>query len=231
MASPKTVGILVAAGRGRRLNAGKAKAFVTLGRKPLIAYGVRSLERAGLDVIAVVPPRAARAELAAWSRRLGARRLRAVLPGGARRQDSVAAGVAAAVKLGATHVLIHDAARPFASAALVRRVARAAQRHGAASAALPLVDTLVRARSKRCDQTLLRERLWRMQTPQGFKLAPLRRALAAAGKRTYTDETSLMLRHGVRAALVVGEAGNFKITTAEDLRLARRLLRARPGNG
>jgi 2-C-methyl-D-erythritol 4-phosphate cytidylyltransferase len=221
------VGILVAAGRGQRLGVGRAKAFVDLAGKPMLFYGLRALDRAGLDVLVLVPPRQARGTLVRWRRRLGSGRLLAVLPGGPRRQDSVAAGVAAAARLGATHVLIHDAARPFASPVLMRAVAQAALRHGAASAALPVTDTLVRSAAGRCGQPVAREGLWRIQTPQAFALRPLQRALQATGRKTFTDETTLMRRHGVRAELVPGEAGNFKITTAEDLRLARRLLRGK----
>jgi len=219
------VGVLVAAGHGRRLGAGEAKAFVKLAGRPMIAYGLRAMERAGLSVVALVPAAQARVRLARWRRRLRSRRLRAVLAGGTRRQDSVAFGVEAAARLGATHVVIHDAARPFASAALVRRVARAALRYGAATAALPLTDTLVRGAASRCGEPVAREGLWRIQTPQAFRLEPLRHALARSAAQTFTDETTLMREHGVRAVLVPGEAGNFKITTTEDLRLARRLLR------
>jgi 2-C-methyl-D-erythritol 4-phosphate cytidylyltransferase len=110
---------------------------------------------------------------------------------------------------------------------LVRRVARAGLRHGAATAALPLADTLMRGNARRCGEAIDRAGLFRIQTPQAFELAPLRRALAHSAAQHFTDETTLMRRFGVRATLVPGEAGNFKITTAEDLRLARRLLRGR----
>ena len=120
-------------------------------------------------------------------------------------------------------LLVHDAARPFASPALVRAVALAAAGTGAALAALPATDTVKRARGERAVETLDRRELWLAQTPQGFRAGVLRRALAAAGAAAAeaTDEAQLVERLGEPVALVPGEPSNFKITSGADVARAR----------
>jgi 2-C-methyl-D-erythritol 4-phosphate cytidylyltransferase/2-C-methyl-D-erythritol 2,4-cyclodiphosphate synthase len=122
-------------------------------------------------------------------------------------------------------VLVHDAARPFATPALTRAVLLAAARDGAALAALPATDTVKRSScaGPRVAETLDRRTLWLAQTPQGFRADVLRRAFDAAGAAASeaTDESQLVERLGVSIALVDGEPGNFKITTADDVARAR----------
>jgi 2-C-methyl-D-erythritol 4-phosphate cytidylyltransferase/2-C-methyl-D-erythritol 2,4-cyclodiphosphate synthase len=123
-------------------------------------------------------------------------------------------------------ILVHDAARPFASAALVRAVALAAAETGAALAALPATDTVKRGASGRVTATLDRRELWLAQTPQGFRAPLLRRAFEAAGPAApeATDECLLVERLREPVALVPGEPGNFKITGPGDVARARALL-------
>jgi 2-C-methyl-D-erythritol 4-phosphate cytidylyltransferase/2-C-methyl-D-erythritol 2,4-cyclodiphosphate synthase len=125
-------------------------------------------------------------------------------------------------------LLVHDAARPFASPALVRAVALAASEAGAAVAALPVTDTVKRARDERAVETLDRRELWLAQTPQGFRVEVLRRALAAAGAAAgeATDEAQLVERLGEPVRLVPGEPGNLKITSGADVARARALTEA-----
>jgi 2-C-methyl-D-erythritol 4-phosphate cytidylyltransferase / 2-C-methyl-D-erythritol 2,4-cyclodiphosphate synthase len=127
-------------------------------------------------------------------------------------------------------VLVHDAARPFATSALARAVALAAAEDGAALAALPASDTLKRARpdGRRVAETLDRREVWLAQTPQGFRADVLRRAfeVAGAGAAEATDECLLVERLGLPVALVPGEEPNFKITTADDVARARARLEA-----
>ncbi|HTN53910.1 MAG TPA: 2-C-methyl-D-erythritol 2,4-cyclodiphosphate synthase, partial [Anaeromyxobacter sp.] len=128
-------------------------------------------------------------------------------------------------------VLVHDAARPFASAGLAARVAAAAARDGAALAALPVTDTVKRAgpgEAPRVAETLDRRALWLAQTPQGFRRELLLRAFEAAGAEAsaVTDECALVERLGAPVTLVPGEAGNFKITGPDDLARAQALVEA-----
>jgi 2-C-methyl-D-erythritol 4-phosphate cytidylyltransferase len=209
MCSLKRAALLPAAGSGTRLGLGP-KAFLQLGRLTLLEHATGGLQ-AEVDEILVAVPAALLAEA------------RALLPGctviagGASRQETVRL---LALATDAETVLVHDAARPFLPAAVTRRVLAAASRHGAASAALDVADTLVRA-----DGTAVpREGLKAVQTPQGFRrellLAAQQQALQA-GQTEATDEATLLRNSGHEVRLVPGSAWLFKITTGSDLELAR----------
>jgi 2-C-methyl-D-erythritol 4-phosphate cytidylyltransferase len=165
-------------------------------------------------------------DVLAWRRRLRAcRKVRAVVAGGPERQESVARGLAA-VPATAAWILVHDGVRPCITPALVRRVVDAARVHGAAVAALPVAETLKRGAEGWVKETVPRDGLWAIQTPQGFRAALLREAhrRAAADRVVGTDDAALVERVGVPVRLVAGLPGNVKITRPEDLPLARRLL-------
>lgn len=225
--------VVVAAGRGERLGGSVPKAFVPLAGRPLLAYSLEALAavRAVERVVPVLAPRdrgrwdAVAAELG------GMPKLAAPVGGGARRQDSVGAGLAA---LGgeATWVLVHDAARPLVRAEAVERVLEAARRDGAAILASPARDTLKRVREGRVLDTPPRSELWGAQTPQAFAVALLREALAKAEADgfTGTDDAQLVERLGAAVAVVPGDPDNLKITDPADLVLAELLLRERQGS-
>ena len=147
-------------------------------------------------------------------------------PGGARRQDSVLAGLKQAPAGFDGVVLVHDAARPFADVATIEAVARAAAEHGAALPVLPLVDTVKRVRDGRVVETLDRSELGAAQTPQGFRLPLLTRAYEAAfrDRVTVTDEAMAVERLGAPVVAVPGSARNRKLTTPEDLAWAEGVL-------
>ena len=221
------VGAIVAAG-GAGQRAGVAKQWLVLGGESVLRRSARLLAECDLidELVAVVPAgdeARAEAELAGLPR--GAR----VVAGGAQRADSVRNGLAALG--GCQVVLIHDAARPFATPDLVRRVAEAAARDGAALAAQPATDTVKRATSgepPRVAGTLDRREVWLAQTPQGFRTALLLRAYEAAGAEASvaTDESGLVERLGAPVTLVAGGPANFKITSPEDVARARALTEA-----
>lgn len=145
------------------------------------------------------------------------------MAGGAERSDSVRAGLAAAGK--ARVIAIHDAARPFVSADLVRAVIQAARIHGAAVAAVPATDTIKQVHPEGwIEATPPRERLWLAQTPQAFDADLIRAAHADADASAATDDAVLVERRGGRVYVVPGNADNRKITTPEDLRWAEWIL-------
>jgi 2-C-methyl-D-erythritol 4-phosphate cytidylyltransferase/2-C-methyl-D-erythritol 2,4-cyclodiphosphate synthase len=149
-----------------------------------------------------------------------------VVPGGERRQDSVARAFAAAADR-ADIVAIHDAARPLVTDAVIRRTIEAAADHGAAIAAIRARDTVKRSdAADRIVETLPRDVIYLAQTPQAFRVNVLRDALAFADD--VTDEASLVERAGHPVKLVEGDPWNLKITTPEDLDMAERLLVPRP---
>jgi 2-C-methyl-D-erythritol 4-phosphate cytidylyltransferase/2-C-methyl-D-erythritol 2,4-cyclodiphosphate synthase len=215
--------ILAAGGAGHR--AGVAKQWLTLGGETLLRRSARLLAACdAVDALVAVVPSGDEARGEAELTGLG-KPSRAVA-GGAARADSVRNGLAAAEGCGV--VLVHDAARPFASAALVARVVEAAARDGAALAALPVTDTVKRAAAGRVAETLDRRALWLAQTPQAFRRDLLLRAYEAAGAAasSATDECALVEALGAPVTLVEGEPGNFKVTGPEDVARARALLEA-----
>ena len=172
------------------------------------------------DVILVASPeRAAAAASLQWVMSMGAR----VIPGGPRRQDSVAAGVRVAE---GDVVLVHDGARPFVAPDVVDAVAAAALEHGAAIPVLPVVDSLKQVAGGLIAGTAPREGLFRAQTPQGARRDLLRDAVdALAGTtETFGDEAELLARHGVAVRAVAGDPGNLKLTVPADLQLARAMV-------
>jgi 2-C-methyl-D-erythritol 4-phosphate cytidylyltransferase len=159
-------------------------------------------------------------------RRLGLAHVVMTCLGGTRRQDSVLNGVRTAV--GMSWVAIHDAARPFVSVELVERGVRAARDVGAAIAAVPVKDTIKRVDSEHLiESTPKRADLWAAQTPQIFQWEQLMLASQANGDADVTDEAELLERAGFPVAVYPGSYDNIKITTAEDLTLARAIARQR----
>jgi 2-C-methyl-D-erythritol 4-phosphate cytidylyltransferase len=223
--SPSSIAILVAAGRGERMGGQRPKAFLLLAGRPLLLRAAEAFEAAPeVDaIVAVVPPsdqREARELLASL------RKVTAVVPGGATRQESVRAGLAALPVGFDGIVLVHDAARALVGVALIASVARAAAETGAAIPVLPLVDTIKRVRDGLVQETLDRAELAAAQTPQGVRRALLEEALDRAARDgiTVTDEAMAVERLGRPVAAVVGTPRNLKITTPHDLRWAEMLL-------
>jgi 2-C-methyl-D-erythritol 4-phosphate cytidylyltransferase len=214
----QALAILVAAGRGERMGAGRPKAFRDLAGEPLLLRAAQVFERAPSvgAIVAVVPSdevEAARDLLAPLGK------LRAVVAGGSRRQDSVLEGLKQAPEGFDGVVLVHDAARPFVDVPLVEAVLGAAGESGAALPVLGLVDTVKRVRDGRVLETVDRSELGAAQTPQGFRFRLLVEAYEAAFRDgiTLTDEAMAVERLGVPVTAVPGSARNRKITTPEDL--------------
>jgi 2-C-methyl-D-erythritol 4-phosphate cytidylyltransferase len=221
--------IIVAGGLGRRLGAQASKAFVPLGGQPLVIHALRTFARvrAVAGLVVVVPAGEEDRLRQICLSTPGVERVRAIVPGGARRQDSVRAGLDA-LSDRAELVLVHDAARPFVSVELIERVLTAAEETGAAVPGLPVADTLKQVNeAQRVERTLDRRNLVAVQTPQGFRIEVLRRAYAHAWEKGIgaTDDAGLVEQLDLPVAVVPGEAGNFKVTTPQDYRLAQALAR------
>jgi len=148
--------------------------------------------------------------------------------GGARRQDSVRLGLEALAENAPDRVLIHDAARPFVDEALVTRVIDALEQSPGALPCLPVTDTLKREEAGRVAGTVSRDGLFRAQTPQGFHFDAILSAHRAAAQDStleFTDDTSVAEWFGIDVAIVDGSELNRKLTTAEDLMIADRMMR------
>jgi 2-C-methyl-D-erythritol 4-phosphate cytidylyltransferase/2-C-methyl-D-erythritol 2,4-cyclodiphosphate synthase len=211
--------VVVAAGASTRMN-GVDKMRASIGGRQLLAWTLRAITAARVvREVVVVVSQARLAELsdAAWLPPA----VRAVVAGGPRRQDSVAAGVAALGPGGPEDVvLVHDGARPLVSADLVARVAEAALRHGAAIPVLPVAETLKRIEDGRVAATVDRTPLVAAQTPQGIRRDVLARAwarLPPGGPTTWTDEAALLEACRIPVHAVPGESTNLKVTLPDDL--------------
>lgn len=218
----KIAAVIVAGGKGTRLGALLPKAFVSLGGKPLYQHSLETFLKhpAVAEVVLVLPENAPARPLMANVR---------IVPGGTRRQDSVCNGLLA---LGSDveGVLVHDAARPFVSSALIDRLAAELKAGRNAIAALPVSDTIKEVAGEKIIRTVDRQTLWQAQTPQAFIVSQLKEAFAVAAQQRWeeaTDESFLIEKLGGTVHVVEGDAQNLKITTAADLELAEAILRNR----
>jgi 2-C-methyl-D-erythritol 4-phosphate cytidylyltransferase len=219
--------IIVAAGSGTRLGLDVPKAFVELHGQLLLWYSLRTIRAVAAieEAIVTVPAQMeaqARAQVRAAELEIPVK----ITAGGAERQDSVriALGLTSAE---ADLVIVHDAARPFATPAMFTAALEAAERMGGAITATPLADTLKRVgqrvgKDRVIVATVARANLWQAQTPQAFRRDLLMRAheRAVLDRFVATDDADLVERLGATVAVVDGSILNFKITTAADLRLA-----------
>jgi 2-C-methyl-D-erythritol 4-phosphate cytidylyltransferase len=209
--------VLVAAGRGERLGEDRPKAFARLGALPLLAEPLRRLEENDdVDGIVVVAPPEWEEPSILLAEQIGASKVSACVPGGATRAESVRAGLAE-VPDDAAVVLVHDAARPVLPADVVARLLAAlAEGYDGAVPALPVSDTVKRAVDGVVVETLPRDELVAVQTPQAFVASVLRSAFAG-DVRSATDCASLVEAAGGRVKVVRGDERLQKVTTRADL--------------
>lgn len=227
-----TTAVIVAAGAGARMNGPVPKAFILLAGCPLFEHSLRTFQQhAGIDAIVVVVPGSMQDEAGKTTGAYG--KVSAVLPGGTHRQESVRIALDHLKATAAEDdlVLIHDAARPLVPADLITAVLEAAGRSGAALPGLRPVDTMrtVEGNPERgnglAGETLNRDRLARIQTPQGFRFGLILDALRRQGAAgDVTDDAALVLRAGHPVEVVPGSPRNFKVTTPDDLVMAAAFL-------
>jgi 2-C-methyl-D-erythritol 4-phosphate cytidylyltransferase len=209
--------ILVAAGRGERLGLDHPKAFAKLGEDPLLAEPLRRLEDSDwIDGIVVVAPPGWEEPAILLAEELGCGKANACVAGGATRTDSVRAGLAE-VPATALVVLVHDAARPLVSDQVIERVlAPLSDGWDGAVPGFPVADTLKRVGPDGAvEETVARDSLYTVQTPQAFVADVLRRALANGADAT--DCAGLVEAAGGRVTVVEGDPRLLKVTTADDL--------------
>ena len=217
---------MLAAGAGKRLGSSGRKGLLQLGGKPLYAWSVAAFLASPVvnQVVVVVHAADVRSVGTALIRRFKDARLK-VVAGGAQRQDSVSRGLEA-VDAHAEVVLVHDAARPFLKQSLIKACAQTARMAGGAIACVASKDT-VKVVENGVLRGLPREQLRAAQTPQAFQAHLLRDAHADAARTQsyFTDEAGLCEAAGIPAVAVDAYYENFKITTPEDLALAKRLVK------
>src|ERR1700687_691421 len=215
---PQVAAVVVAAGRGLRSGGDLPKQFRRIGGETMLRRALLMLVEHG-DVGAVQPVIHSDDRDRFREQAAGLDVLAPVF-GGATRQASVRAGLEALVPRKPAIVLIHDAARPFASAGLIARAIAAAKKTGAAVPALPVTDTVKTVDAQgQVGKTLDRNTLRLIQTPQGFAFAAIldaHRRAAAEQREDFTDDAALAEWAGMKVSVFDGEPGNIKITNAED---------------
>ena len=225
----RTVAVVLAGGVGARFGEAVPKQLVEVAGTSILAHSIAAFEASRLvdDILVVMAPGhldAARSIIGAS----GFTKVVGVIEGGATRTDST---MRALEELGSDEcrVLLHDAARPAVSGDVIASVVTALSSHDAVGPAVESTDTTVLVDGDVMVEVLPRDRLRRMQTPQGFILSVIRAATVAAAAddaQEATDDCSAVLRHvpGVDVLIVPGDPDNIKVTTSADLEVAERLL-------
>ncbi len=215
--------VIVAAGKSERMGAGTDKAFLNLGSKPVVAWSLLAFERcADVDNIVLVVRKDQLIAAKAVVRMFGISKVRAVVAGGARRQDSVMNGLKE-LDVDTRFVIVHDGARPCVKPETISEVVKLARRNGAAVVGCRIWDTVKFVeKGTTVSRTEDRSKLWAVQTPQAFDVRLLKRAYAAVveQKLEVTDDASAVERLGETVKIFETEKPNLKITTAEDLQIA-----------
>jgi len=225
-APKKTLALIPAAGAGIRMGAGRAKQFLDLCGSPVLAVTLRKFQFSPLvhEIVAVVPPGEVEYCRQEIVQRFGLDKVKRVVEGGRRRQDSVRLGLEAS-GAGFDLVVIHDGVRPLVREETLERVLSAAGKDRAVVAGLPARDTVKEVDGDlRVTRTYPRRQVWLVQTPQVFRYEDILAAHREAVREDWdemTDDALLVERIGVPVRVVEGTEDNIKVTTPQDLELAR----------
>lgn len=229
MASMEYIVILPAAGSGKRMNAGHNKLFLKLREKPILIHTLEVFEK---DVnctgiwLAVKPEE--RAIIQDMLKQYHIMKVKGLPAGGEERQHSVYACIQAAGNESKL-ILVHDAARPFIEPSVIAELTNEAKKKGAAIAGVKVKDTIKRVKNTVIEETVDREQLWMIQTPQAFQASILINAQKQAAQDDFlgTDESMLVERLGIEVHVVESTYDNVKMTTREDLLIGEAILQKR----
>ncbi len=220
-------GIVVAAGKSERMGPDIDKAFLSLGTRPVVAYSLMAFEKCpDVDSVVLVVRKDKLEAARAMVQMFGCAKVKRVVAGGIRRQDSVLNGLEH-VPLDAKIVVVHDGARPCVTSELITEVVNSAKRFGSGVAACKITDTIKEiGRGLTIAKTVDRTKLWAVQTPQAFRRDLLAKAFEVVKRKrmVVTDESSAVELVCDDVRLVAAPWTNIKITTPNDLVTARRLL-------
>jgi 2-C-methyl-D-erythritol 4-phosphate cytidylyltransferase len=214
----RVAAIVPAAGVGARMNIKVKKAYLEIHRRPILARTLSALEaHPAIEEITLVSAADDLEEARQLVKAGHFKKIARVIAGGPTRKDSVRNGLEV-IPSRMTHVLIHDGVRPFVDEATITRVIDEAERSGAAVAAVPIKPTIKRVTvDLEVEETLRREHLWEIQTPQVFERELIQTAYLRAGRVAAPDDAALVEAMGRRVRVVMGSYFNIKITTSEDL--------------
>lgn len=225
----KAVAIVPSAGLGKRFGEGRNKPFETLGGKPVLIWALEALEQ--MSVISEIIPVLKEFDIQTATElfeKYGITKVKRIAPGGRERQDSVFNGLHF-IKDNRSVVLIHDGVRPFLEPETVQRALNALSDCDGVVIGVPPKDTIKEIEGQLIRQTLKRDTLISIQTPQIFYYQPLLNAYERAMKESFyaTDDSALVERNGGKIRVVTGEYTNIKVTTPEDLVIAEAFLKMR----
>ena len=220
----KVGAIIPAAGSGKRIGASVAKQFLEIQGEPLLHHTLTVFASCKIvDYVILVMPLVDVDEVSkSWLSKYEI--VRKVVVGGEQRQDSVYQGFNS-LEEETDIVLVHDGVRPFTTPQMITATIEEAEQHGAAITAIPVSDTIKQVVDGFVKQTISRDGLWRVQTPQAFQYGLLQQAFKKAKENSYygTDEGALIEYLGERVKIVPGSELNIKITRKEDLVLGESL--------
>lgn len=222
--------IVLAAGKGTRMNSKIQKQFLEVEGKPVIYYSLKCFQESPLirDIILVTGEESLSYCKEEIVKRFGFSKVKKVTAGGKERYDSVYAGLCACDNT--DYVLIHDGARPFVTEEILERTCFAVKETGACVVGMPVKDTIkISDRNKMVESTPAREKVWLVQTPQAFRYSLIKESyesIRCKDMSGITDDAMIVEQEsGVKVALVRGSYENLKITTPEDLIIAEAFLR------
>jgi 2-C-methyl-D-erythritol 4-phosphate cytidylyltransferase/2-C-methyl-D-erythritol 2,4-cyclodiphosphate synthase len=219
--------VVVAAGTGSRAGGEKPKQYQLIGGRPVVWWALKSF--CDHPSIAHIQPVIGAGQRALFESSTTDLTIEPPVIGGETRQESCRLGLEAMAKYNVTHVLIHDAARPFVSADLISRVIAGLQNHQSAIPGIAIADTVKKAPYGTIERTVDRTGLWAVQTPQGFAFEAILAAHDKArqiGQSSLTDDAAVAELAGLEVAIIPGSDENRKMTTAADLAEANRVLAA-----
>ena len=221
-----TTAIILAAGKSERMGANTDKAFLSLVDKPVVAWSLIAFERCpDIDRIVLVVRKDQLVASKAVVKMFGISKLDKIIPGGQKRQESVAEALKAC-DLDTRIVVIHDAARPMVTSDMVAEIVKAAKRAPAVTFGRPMTDTVkLCEKGQTVTKTVPRDKLWLVQTPQAFQIKELRAAYRAIGTKEVSDDCMAVELGGVPVKIVTSLKPNIKITTPEDLHVVGKLLK------
>ena len=220
--------VIVAAGKSERMGGGTDKAFLNLGSKPVVAWSLLAFEKnADIDSIVLVVRKDQLTAAKAVARMFGISKLAKVVSGGARRQDSVQAGLKE-VDTDTRIVVVHDGARPCVSQEVISDVVKSARRGVASVSGCRIRDTVkIVEKGVTVSGTVDRSKYWAVQTPQAFPYSMIRKAYVAveADHKEVFDDAQAVELLGETVKICESEKPNIKITTPEDLQVAAAILK------
>ena len=221
-----TTAIILAAGKSERMGANVDKAFLSLVDKPVVAWSLLAFERcAAIDRIILVARKEQQLAAKAVAKMFGISKLDKIVAGGKSRTESVLAGFAEC-DADTRIVVVHDGARPLVTGEMIAEVVEAAKKGLSVAVGRPLSDSLKRcAKTSTITESVPREHLWTVQTPQAFPMRDFRAAAKALGKKEVTDDCQMLELNGVTTKIVESYKPNIKITTPDDLLVASKLLK------